>query len=64
MDSIIGGQIHYGDASGDVVVISVNPATHKWAFTRKDSNYIVSTNFNLNTTSNGDYPCGRYDTAT
>lgn len=60
----VGGQIHYGDASGDAVVISVNPLTAKWAFTRKSSNYIVSTNFNLNNTSNAyDYPCERYNTA-
>jgi choloylglycine hydrolase len=63
-DTYVGGQIHYGDASGDAVVISVNPLTSKWAFTRKDSNYLVSTNFNLNATSNGNYPCGRYNTAT
>ena len=63
-DTQIGGQIHYGDASGDAVVISVNPSTNKWAFTRKNSSYIVSTNFNLNDTSNANvYPCGRYSTA-
>ncbi|MGY5853255.1 MAG: carcinine hydrolase/isopenicillin-N N-acyltransferase family protein [Candidatus Thorarchaeota archaeon] len=63
-DFPIGGQIHYADASGDAVVISVNPSTEKWAFTRKNSSYLVSTNFNLNDTSNGDYPCERYNTAT
>ncbi len=64
-DTIIGGQLHYADASGDAVVISVNPSTNKWAFTRKTGNFIISTNFNLNDTSNAyDYPCPRYKTAT
>jgi len=64
-DTTIGGQLHYADASGDAVVISVNPSTHKWAFTRKTGNFIVSTNFNLNNTWNAyDYPCSRYNTAT
>ncbi|MFX1538413.1 MAG: hypothetical protein ACFFDI_29835 [Promethearchaeota archaeon] len=61
----ITGQLHYGDASGEAVVVSVNPSTNKWAFTRKTGNYIVSTNFNLNDTDNSySYPCGRYLTAT
>ncbi|MFQ6125601.1 MAG: carcinine hydrolase/isopenicillin-N N-acyltransferase family protein [Candidatus Heimdallarchaeota archaeon] len=51
-NATIGGQIHYGDASGNAVVLSVNPSTHKWAFTRKTGNFIVSTNFNLNNTGN------------
>jgi len=64
-DGQVGGQIHYGDASGEAVVVSVNPSTSKWAFTKKNSTYIVSTNFNLNDTSNAhDYPCERYNTAT
>jgi hypothetical protein len=64
-DITIGGQIHYADASGDAVVISVNPLTNKWAFTRKSGNFIVSTNFNLNNSGNAyDYPCWRYNTAT
>ncbi|WP_455280984.1 hypothetical protein, partial [[Eubacterium] cellulosolvens] len=51
--------------SGDAVVISVDPITHTWAFTRKNGNFIVSTNFNLNNTNNAyDYPCYRYNTAT
>jgi choloylglycine hydrolase len=62
-DLVMGGQIHYGDASGDAVVISVDPITSKWAFTRKNSSYLVSTNFNLNNSNNGDYPCQRYNTA-
>ncbi len=63
-NTTIGGQIHYGDASGDAVVVSVNPLTHKWAFTRKTGNFIISTNFNLNNTGNAcDYPCGRYLTS-
>jgi hypothetical protein len=57
----ISGQIHYADASGDAVVVSVNPSTHKWAFTRKTGNFIISTNFNLNDTSHSyTYPCPRY----
>ncbi|MFX1517817.1 MAG: carcinine hydrolase/isopenicillin-N N-acyltransferase family protein [Promethearchaeota archaeon] len=59
----VGGQIHYGDAKGDAVVVSVNPSTNKWAFTKKTGNFIISTNFNLNDTNNGYYPCGRYETA-
>jgi hypothetical protein len=61
-DTQVGGQIHYGDALGNAVVISVNPLTDKWAFTRKSLTYLVSTNFNLNATSNGNYPCDRYIT--
>ncbi len=64
-DATIGGQIHYPDASGDAVVISVDPSTKTWAFTRKTGNFIVSTNFNLNDTSNAySYPCSRYNIAT
>ncbi|MFX1536319.1 MAG: carcinine hydrolase/isopenicillin-N N-acyltransferase family protein [Promethearchaeota archaeon] len=60
----MGGQLHYADASGDAVVISVNPSTNKWAFTRKTGNFIISTNFNLNNTGNAyDYPCYRYQRA-
>ncbi len=63
-DINLGGQIHYGDASGDAVIISANPTNAKWAFTRKNSSYLVSTNFNLYDPSNAhDYPCKRYDTA-
>jgi len=63
-DMTIGGQLHYADASGDAVVISVDPSTNKWAFTRKTGNYLISTNFNLNNTGNAyDYPCGRYNIA-
>jgi hypothetical protein len=63
-DLPIGGQIHYGDAKGNAVVISVNPKTNKLAFTMKKSNFIVSTNFNLCDKSNFYvYPCKRYDTA-
>jgi hypothetical protein len=64
-NTTIGGQIHYADASGDAVVISVNPSTNKWAFTRKTGNFIISTNFNLNDTNNAyDYPCWRFNKAT
>ena len=63
-DATIGGQIHYADASGDAVVISVNPSTNTWAYTRKTGHFIVSTNFNLNDSSNRYYdPYNRYKTA-
>ena len=64
-DMTIGGQLHYADASGDAVVISVNPSTNEWAFTRKTGNFLISTNFNLNYTGNAyDYPCYRYKAVT
>lgn len=57
----IGGQIHYADASGDAVVVSVNPSTNSWAFTRKTGDFLISTNFNLYDTSHSyAYPCYRY----
>ncbi len=59
----LGGQFHYADATGDAVVVGVN-STGQWVFTRKDSSCLVSTNFNLNDTSHGLYPCSRYNTAT
>jgi choloylglycine hydrolase len=58
----LGGQFHYADATGDAVVVGVN-TTGQWVFTRKDSSYLVSTNFNVNDTSHGSYPCSRYNTA-
>lgn len=64
-DTTMGGQIHYGDASGNAVVISADPITHKLAFTHKTGNFLVSTNFNLNNTNNAyDYPCSRHYKAT
>jgi len=60
----LGCQIHYADKSGDAVVVSANTTTGKWAFTRKSSTYLVSTNFNLDNPENGHYPCTRYTTAT
>ena len=62
-DGYLGGQFHYADRFGDAVVVGVN-STGQWVFTRIESNFLVSTNFNLNDTSNGHYPCSRYDTAT
>lgn len=62
-EGTLGGQFHYADSTGDAVVVGVN-ATGQWVFTRIDSSYLVSTNFNLNDTSSGYYPCSRYDTAT
>ncbi|MHA1157025.1 MAG: hypothetical protein ACTSQK_13040, partial [Candidatus Heimdallarchaeota archaeon] len=56
-------QIHFADASGDAVVVSVD-ADGNFVFTRiNDSSYLVSTNFNLANNENGLYPCQRYDTA-
>jgi hypothetical protein len=60
----LGAQIHYADKSGDAVVVGVNTTTGKWAFTRKNSTYLVSTNFNLDNPESGHYPCSRYATAT
>ncbi|MCK4896120.1 MAG: hypothetical protein KAS47_04880, partial [Candidatus Heimdallarchaeota archaeon] len=59
----MGGQIHYADSTGDAVVVGVNSAG-QWVFTRIETAYLVSTNFNLNDTTHGSYPCNRYDTAT
>lgn len=57
-------QIHFADAFGDAVVISLNE-DGEMVFTRKDDKkYLVSTNFNLVNFENGDYPCKRYDAAT
>ncbi len=58
----MGGQIHYADSTGEAVVVSAN-ATGHWAFARKNSTYLVSTNFNL-ADFDGHYPCNRYTTAT
>jgi len=60
----LGAQIHYADKLGDAVVVSVNTTTGKWAFTRKNSTYFVSTNFNLDNPESGHYPCSRYAKAT
>lgn len=61
----VGGQIHYADAAGDAVVVSVNPSTSTWSFTHMNTSFLVSTNFNLNDSSNANfYPCSRYNTAT
>ncbi len=59
----LGAQFHFADNIGDAVVVGVN-ATGQWVFTRIDSAFLVSTNFNLNDTSHGYYPCSRYSTAT
>ena len=59
----IAAQTHYADATGEAVVVSAG-TDGEFAFTRiNDSNYLVSTNFNLADPSNGWYPCERYDTA-
>ena len=55
-------QLHFADASGDAVVISVG-ADGRVAYTRKPAgdSYLVSTNFNVANPKNGSYPCWRYD---
>jgi len=59
----VAAQIHYADAKGDAVVVSAG-TDGEFAYTRiNDSNYLVSTNFNLANPSNGWYPCERYDAA-
>ncbi|MFX0090699.1 MAG: hypothetical protein ACFFBD_02960 [Candidatus Hodarchaeota archaeon] len=61
--SAFSGQIHFADAYGDSVVVSAG-SDQELAFTRKNnSNYLVSTNFNLANHNNGWYPCWRYNTA-
>ena len=62
-EGLLGGQFHYADASGDAVVVGLN-SIGQWIFTRIDSNFLVSTNFNVANTSQGYYPCSRYNTAT
>ena len=59
----LGAQIHYADSTGDAVVVGVN-STGQWVFTRINSSFIVSTNFDLNNVTHGWYPCNRYETAT
>jgi len=64
LGTVWSGQLHYADASGDAVVVSVG-LDGELAFTRKNSShYLVSTNFNLANYANGYYPCSRYSTAT
>ncbi len=56
-------QLHFADAAGDAVVVSVYDG--EFNFTRINSApFLVSTNFNLANHSNGGYPCTRYNTAT
>ncbi|MHA1618094.1 MAG: hypothetical protein ACTSVZ_02360 [Promethearchaeota archaeon] len=59
----LGCQIHYADKSGDAVVVGANTTTGEWVFTRKNSTFLVSTNFNLDDPESGHYPCSRYDSA-
>ena len=62
-EGYLGAQFHYADRFGDAVVVGLN-STGQWVFTRIESNFLISTNFNLNDTNNGYYPCSRYDNAT
>lgn len=58
-------QAHFADATGDAVVVTLNE-NHEFSFIRKnDSNFLVSTNWNLAYPENNyEYPCNRYDTVT
>ncbi len=57
------GQYHFADANGDAVIISAGK-DGEWAFTtNEDSNYLLSTNFNVVNPENGWYPCWRYSAA-
>ncbi|MBU7048566.1 MAG: hypothetical protein HXS54_19200 [Theionarchaea archaeon] len=55
-------QMHFADATGDAVVLSAGK-DGELAVTRKDHQYLVSTNFNKANPENGEYPCWRYETA-
>jgi hypothetical protein len=55
------GQYLFADASGDAVVIGID-SDGELAFTRKEGNHLLMTNFNLANPDNGRYPCERYDT--
>ncbi len=61
--TVWGCQLHFADASGDAVVVSVG-TDGEFSFTQKSapSHYLVSTNFNLADYTNGAYPCSRYTT--
>ena len=63
--SFMHDQLHFADATGDAVIISVG-ADGELVFTRKPSGngFLVSTNFNVAQPSNGfGYPCWRYNRA-
>ena len=55
------GQYLFADASGDAVVIGID-SDGELAYTRKEGNHLLMTNFNLANSDNGRYPCERYDT--
>jgi hypothetical protein len=55
------GQYLFADASGDAVVIGIG-SDGELAYTRKEGNNLLMTNFNLANPDNGRYPCDRYDT--
>jgi len=57
-------QLHFADATGDAVIMSVGPDGEP-AYSRKgDKMYLISTNFNVAYPENGEYPCNRYETIT
>lgn len=55
-------QYHFADSTGNAVVISAGK-DGELAFTEKEKEFLVSTNFNRANPDNGKYPCWRYDTA-
>jgi hypothetical protein len=59
-----GGQLHYADATGDAMVLSINPSG-EYAFTWKgNKHFLLSTNFNLaNPVNCYGYPCSRFEIA-
>jgi hypothetical protein len=55
-----GYQIQWADKNGDAVIVSPTPF-QTIAFTKKTSDYLISTNFNPVNHSQGWYPCKRYE---
>ncbi|MHA2362557.1 MAG: hypothetical protein ACXAC7_01270 [Candidatus Hodarchaeales archaeon] len=59
----ISWQLHFADATGDAVIVSVDQ-DGEWNFTRKEyETYLISTNWNRANPQSGENPCWRYDTA-
>ncbi|MCV9388251.1 C45 family peptidase [Reichenbachiella ulvae] len=65
IDGSVKYQLHFADASGDAVVISVDESG-ELAFTQKekDEHFLISTNYNKVNPDNAlEYPCHRYSIA-
>ncbi|MHA2369620.1 MAG: carcinine hydrolase/isopenicillin-N N-acyltransferase family protein [Candidatus Hodarchaeales archaeon] len=61
-DTNVDGQVHWADATGDAMVMSIG-LDHDWVFTRREnSSFLVSTNVNLANKLNG-WPSWRYSRA-